>query len=194
MTDQATEYEPITEALDCAVQADDSLHLRRRINGPGHDPWFHSITIESDEVPAVLAALGRRGSDPVEPATWAAVRHAPGSSKHGVIIAQGTRKHVEDWEDENHVLRPLYFHPPTTTEQRPEDGGAGTTAYEIETIYRIWSEHDGRIEVGEDGDGLGMVDVRQYEGDRMVARVSGPLDQLRKVAEAITRLCEELDR
>lgn len=64
------------------------------------------------------------------------------------------------------------------------------TEYEIETLYRVWDE-DGRIEVGEDADGLGLVEVRQIDGDREVARVSGPPEKMRKVAEAILRRCDD---
>ena len=47
-----------------------------------------------------------------------------------------------------------------------------TTASDYVAKFILYGEHDSRIEVAEDGDGLGLVEIRQYEGEKMVARVS----------------------
>lgn len=46
------------------------------------------------------------------------------------------------------------------------------TKYDYAAKFILYGEHDSRIEVTEDGDGLGLIEIRQYEADKLVARVS----------------------
>ena len=63
--------------------------------------------------------------------------------------------------------------------------------FSSETIHRIYNDKTGEyIEVGPDADTGDLLELRQVEGDKIVARIAGYPDQLRLVAEAILKSVE----
>lgn len=61
-----------------------------------------------------------------------------------------------------------------------------------EIVHKIYDDDTGEhIEVGPDGDTGDLLEVRQVEGGKVVARVVGRPEQLRLLAESILMLTEE---
>lgn len=56
-------------------------------------------------------------------------------------------------------------------------------------VYRIWNDDTGeRIEVGEDADALGLVEIRQVNSaGRVEARVTFPADYVAEIIRALER-------
>lgn len=67
--------------------------------------------------------------------------------------------------------------------------------FSLETRREVWNDESGdRIDVGEDRDGLGLVELRSIDkGGRIENSLAMPPDQARLVAEAILLACDELE-
>ena len=63
--------------------------------------------------------------------------------------------------------------------------------FSAEIVHKIYDNTTGeRIEVCPDADTGDMLDIRQIEGDKIVARITGEPEQMRLVALAILKLTE----
>ena len=63
--------------------------------------------------------------------------------------------------------------------------------FSLETIRRVYDDSTGEhIEVGPDADTGDLLEIRQVEGGKPVARIVGPPEQMRLVAEAILKALE----
>lgn len=65
--------------------------------------------------------------------------------------------------------------------------------YSIEKRYLIWDDGSGeRIEVGQDSDGLELVEIRQIaESEKVYARITMTIEQAKLLSECLAKYLEE---
>lgn len=68
----------------------------------------------------------------------------------------------------------------------------------VDTIVRVWDDDLGsRVEIGEDSDGMGLLEIRAYERDDRVpvVRISfSSIQQALLTSEAIRAIAEKLEK
>ena len=63
--------------------------------------------------------------------------------------------------------------------------------FSAEIVHKIYDDSTGEhIEVCPDADSGDLIDIRQIEGGKIVARITGEPEQMRLVAQAILKLTE----
>ena len=68
-------------------------------------------------------------------------------------------------------------------------------AYTVEKVYEIWGCDGERLEIGQDREGLGLIEIRDWEGRDTVQRTLGmDKEQAKLVIECLRELILDLEK
>ena len=63
----------------------------------------------------------------------------------------------------------------------------------LEIIYQLWMGDGDRIEVGPDRDGLGLIEIRSFDGSKLETAILLDKELAKQVSECLLRVLHDME-